>query len=71
MALIVLPHNNPAAELREAAGLSRGEVADRIKCSGPNVSQTERRGGGISLDALVRFAAACGYEIEITARPKR
>jgi hypothetical protein len=68
---LVLPHDAPAAALREAACLSLGEVADRLACSRPNVSQTERRGGGISLEALARFAAACDYEIEIVAKRKR
>lgn len=70
-AVVTLPLDSPVAALREAAGLSLADVGAALECSRANVTQTEGRGDGVSISALRRFADACGYEVEITARRKR
>lgn len=62
-ALIAIRHRN---------GLSTGEVARRMHVTSPAVSQLElchRRGRSVTLERLLRYAAAIGAEIHIATRP--
>jgi len=62
--------------LQSASGLNSGEIAKKMKCSGPNVRMMLAPSmpyGSQSLRTLARFAKACGSEIVVTFRrqPRR
>ena len=52
-------------DLREAAGLSQREVAERIGVSQPRIAALERC-HNVTLDVLSRYVDALGCELELT-----
>ncbi len=56
---------SPVRQIREAAGLSVQELADRLGVSRDAVYQAERRGDNTTVEYLRRVAAVCGLKLEI------
>lgn len=54
--------------LREAAGLSKGEVARRIGAYPSTVHNAEKGGGKVAYETVRRIADACGHQIVIAAK---
>lgn len=67
---------NPQADLavlvckmREAAGLSQIQLAERVGTSQPTIARLEdAEYTGHSLKILEKIAAACGFELQLRAR---
>jgi transcriptional regulator with XRE-family HTH domain len=57
-------------QARERAGLSQRELAERLGCTQPAISQAEAGGASLSVATLQRFAAAleCDLEVAIVSR---
>jgi len=55
-------------ELREQAGLTQKELADRLGVSQEAVQQAERWSANPTVELLRAWAAACGGEVEINLR---
>ncbi|MBI1311939.1 helix-turn-helix domain-containing protein [bacterium] len=57
--------------MRIAAGVSQGDIADKLGCSQSRVSKLERANDGdLKLDELAAYGAATGREFEILAHRK-
>ena len=52
-------------QAREQAGLSQRELAGRLGCTQPAVSQAEAGGASLSVATLQRFADALGCELQL------
>jgi transcriptional regulator with XRE-family HTH domain len=52
-------------QARERAGISQRELAERLGCTQPAVSQAEAGGASLSIATLRRFADALGCDIEL------
>ncbi len=50
---------------REQAGISQRELAERLGCTQPAVSQAEAGGASLSVATLQRFADALGCDLEL------
>lgn len=55
-------------EWREAAGLTKAQVAARMGVTPPAITRLERNVTRASWLTLKRYAAACGVDIRLTAR---
>lgn len=55
-------------EWREAAGLTKAQVAARMGVTPPAITRLERNVTRASWITLKRYAAACGVDIRLTAR---
>jgi transcriptional regulator with XRE-family HTH domain len=53
-------------QARQQAGITQRELAERLGCTQPAVSQAEAGGASLSIATLQRFAGALGCEIELT-----
>lgn len=57
--------------MRIAAGVSQGDIADRLECSQSRISKLERaKDGDLKLDELAAYGAATGHEFEIIRHRK-
>ncbi|HFY9634337.1 TPA: helix-turn-helix domain-containing protein, partial [Salmonella enterica] len=54
-------------EMRENAGLTKTEVAQRLDIRPSAISRLERNPLGASIKTLSRYADACGAKIDIKA----
>lgn len=70
MKTIPLDPNAPMASLREAAGLSKAEMARVRRVRPPTVNYSEDAGGGVRVETLVKAAAALGFELRLTVVKK-
>src|SRR5258708_24909044 len=57
-------------QARERAGLTQRELADRLGCSPPAISQAEAGGASPSIATLQRFADALGCYLPVDIRPR-
>jgi transcriptional regulator with XRE-family HTH domain len=57
--------------VREAVGLSQGELAKRLGIPYQNLSRLEHGAREGMLSTLNRYVRALGYELVITARPRK
>jgi transcriptional regulator with XRE-family HTH domain len=57
-------------QARERAGLSQRELADRLGCSQPAISQAEAGGASLSIATLQRFADALGCDLQLDIVPR-
>jgi ribosome-binding protein aMBF1 (putative translation factor) len=56
-------------KMREAAGLSQIQLAERVGTSQPTIARLENAEyTGHSLKVLEKIAAACGFELQLRAR---
>ena len=53
-------------ELREAAGITQNEMAERLKKAQPEISRLERR-DDFHLSTLQQYVSALGGELEVVA----
>lgn len=53
---------------RKEMGISQQDVADATGMKAPNVNRIETRKVIPSLEVLMRYAAALGYDVEITLK---
>lgn len=60
-------------KMRAAAGLTQQELAEKANMSQPEISRLERAGGwrAPELSTLTRYAEVCGFDLTLTARPRR
>lgn len=65
MKTISLNPDAPMTSLREAAGLSKAEMARVRKVRPPTVNNSEDAGGGVSVETLTKAAAALGFELRL------
>ncbi len=56
--------------VRERAGLTQRELADRLGCSQPAISQAEAGGASLSIATLQRFADALGCDLQLDIVPR-
>lgn len=54
--------------LRESAGLTQNEMAERLSMSRGSISLFERKGTGASIEKLTRYVEACGGELDLSFR---
>ncbi|WP_411706098.1 helix-turn-helix domain-containing protein [Edaphovirga cremea] len=54
-------------EMREKAGLTKAELAERLGIKPPAINRLEGNPLGASMRTLERYAAACGARLSITA----
>ena len=60
------------AKARQAAGLTQGQLAQRMRTSQPAVARMERHDyAGYTIKGLSKFARATGHELRIDLRPAR
>jgi ribosome-binding protein aMBF1 (putative translation factor) len=60
------------AKARQAAGLTQGQLAQRMRTSQPAVARMERHDyGGYTIKGLTKFARATGHELRVDLRPAR
>ena len=52
-------------QAREQAGITQQELAQRLSCTQPAVSQAEAGGASLSISTLQRFLDALGYDLEL------
>jgi transcriptional regulator with XRE-family HTH domain len=52
-------------QAREQAGITQQELAERLGCSQPAISQAEAGGASLSVATLQRFLNALGYDLEL------
>lgn len=52
-------------QAREQAGITQRELAERLGCTQPAVSQAEAGGASLSVATLQRFADALGCELRL------
>jgi len=52
-------------QAREQAGITQQELAERLGCSQPAISQAEAGGASLSVATLQRFLDALGYDLEL------
>jgi transcriptional regulator with XRE-family HTH domain len=52
-------------QAREHAGLSQRQLAERLGCTQPAVSQAEAGGAALSIATLRRFADALGCDLQL------
>lgn len=52
-------------QAREQAGITQQELAGRLGCSQPAISQAEAGGASLSVATLQRFLDALGYDLEL------
>jgi transcriptional regulator with XRE-family HTH domain len=52
-------------QAREQAGITQQELAERLGCSQPAISQAEAGGASLSVATLQRFLGALGYDLEL------
>jgi HTH-type transcriptional regulator / antitoxin HipB len=52
-------------QARERAGITQRELAERLGCTQPAISQTEAGGASLSVSTLQRFADALGCEVQL------
>lgn len=57
-------------QARERAGLTQRELADRLGCSQPAISQAEAGGASLSIATLQRFADALGCDLQLDIVPR-
>jgi len=57
-------------EARARAGISQGEIAERMQTSQPTVARLESGQGNPSLNTLRRYAMATGTRLKIVFEPK-
>jgi predicted transcriptional regulator len=53
--------------LREAAGLTQEEIAEKVEVDQSQISRLERQGGDTRLSILKRYVEALGGELQIVA----
>lgn len=58
------------AAAREAAGLTQRSLAVRAGTSAAAINRYERGRAQPDLDTLARVLAACGFELQLTMRPR-
>jgi transcriptional regulator with XRE-family HTH domain len=51
---------------REKAGITQRELAERLGCTQPAISQVEAGGASLSVATLQRFADALGCDLQLT-----
>ncbi|CFR05205.1 helix-turn-helix domain-containing protein [Yersinia kristensenii] len=54
-------------DMREKAGLSKTELAERLGVKPPAINRLEGNPLGASMRTLERYATACGAKLQITA----
>jgi len=52
--------------MRQAAGLTQEQVADRMGTKKSNISRLEKGASNARLDTLERYADACGFTLNIS-----
>lgn len=52
-------------QAREQAGITQRELAERLGCSQPAISQAEAGGASLSIATLQRFADALGCDLQL------
>jgi transcriptional regulator with XRE-family HTH domain len=52
-------------QAREEAGITQRELAERLGCTQPAISQAEAGGASLSVSTLQRILDALGYELEL------
>jgi transcriptional regulator with XRE-family HTH domain len=52
-------------QARERAGITQRELAERLGCTQPAISQAETGGASLSVATLQRFADALGCELQL------
>ncbi len=52
-------------QAREQAGITQRELAERLGCTQPAISQAEAGGASLSVATLQRFADALGCDLEL------
>jgi transcriptional regulator with XRE-family HTH domain len=52
-------------QAREQAGISQRELAERLGCTQPAISQAEAGGASLSVATLQRFADALGCDLQL------
>ncbi|MFB0712302.1 helix-turn-helix domain-containing protein [Buttiauxella noackiae] len=55
-------------EMRERAGLSKTELADKLGTNSSGISRLEKNPLSASVKTLERYAAACGAKISLNIR---
>lgn len=56
--------------VQDASGVRKGQIAGAMGVSAGRVSQIINGDGNVRIATLGRFLEACGYELELVARPK-
>lgn len=52
-------------QAREQAGITQRELAERLGCTQPAISQAEAGGASLSISTLQRFADALGCDLQV------
>ena len=52
-------------QAREQAGITQRELAERLGCTQPAISQAEAGGASLSIATLQRFADALGCDLQL------
>lgn len=60
---------NQLLHMRQAAGLTQEQVADRMHTKKSNISRLEKGGVAPKVDTLKRYAQACGFELQMSFEP--
>lgn len=57
-------------EMRQAAGLSQSELAERMNKNKGNLSRMEKPGANPTWSSIQNYAEACGFQLEVGFTPK-
>lgn len=52
-------------QAREQAGVTQRELAERLGCTQPAISQAEAGGASLSISTIQRILDALGYDLEL------
>ena len=61
----------PIAWLVDRSGMTLRELGDAMGTTHVNVIRAKQRGQSVELATILKFAAACGYDLEIVAVPRK
>jgi len=60
-----IPTGRLLRQAREQAGITQRELAERLGCTQPAISQAEAGGASLSIATLQRFADALGCDLQL------
>lgn len=58
-------------DARKERGLTQQDIADATGMKAPNINRLEKLNSKPSLELIMRYAEAMGYEVNITLRKKK
>lgn len=67
---VILSFTEKMTGIMESKGITKSDLAARIGCSAPYVTKIFRGNPNLTVESMVKIAAAVGYEIEIELREK-